>query len=118
MTPELWAQLVGGISFFIFLSGTLWGIWWRIEGKVDKAKSEASSVAASANALASLTRQELADLRLHTAETYVTKAGMQEQTGQIMRAIEGVGNRIDSMNERLDRAFEHSVSAPPRRRTA
>lgn len=114
MTPELWAQLVGGIGFFILVSGTLWGIWWRIEGKVDKAKAEASAVASAANALAALTRQELADHRLHTAETYVTKAGMQEQTSQILRSIEGVGNRIDGLNERLDRLYE----AQPRGRAA
>jgi hypothetical protein len=107
MTSELWAQLVGGIGFFILVSCTLWGIWWRIEGKVDKAKTEASGMAAAANALATLTRQELADHKLHTAETYVTKAGMQEQTAQIMRAIEGVGNRIDSLGERLDRMYEN-----------
>ena len=106
MTAELWAQLVGGIGFFILVSGTLWGIWWRIEGRVEKAKTEASGMASAANALATLTRQELADHKLHTAETYVTKAGMQEQTAQIMRAIEGVGNRIDSLGERLDRLYE------------
>ena len=106
MTSELWAQLVGGIGFFILVSGTLWGIWWRIEGRVEKAKTEASGMASAANALATLTRQELADHKLHTAETYVTKAGMQEQTAQIMRAIEGVGNRIDSLGERLDRLYE------------
>ncbi|MCR6503069.1 hypothetical protein MUO32_29045 [Shinella sp. CPCC 101442] len=111
MTVELWAQLVGGIGFFILVSGTLWGIWWRIEGKVDKAKAEASGAALAANALASLTRQELADHRLHTAETYVTKAGMQEQTAQIMRAIEGVGNRIDGLGERLDRLYEPRPAA-------
>src|SRR5262249_15620894 len=54
-----------------------------------------------------------ADLRLSRsgAETYVTKAGMQEQTTQIMKAIEGVGNRIDKLHERLDRAFESKPRA-------
>lgn len=114
MTAELWAQLVGGIGFFILVSGTLWGIWWRIEGKVDKAKAEAATVASSASALAALARQELAEHRLHCAEVFATKQGMQEQTGQIMRAIESVGNRIDGLNERLDRMYEN----PPARRAA
>ncbi|MCD1264090.1 hypothetical protein B5M44_04020 [Shinella sumterensis] len=100
------SEIMAVVGFFVMLSGTLWGIWWRIEGKVEKAKTEAAGVAASANALALLTRQELADHKLHTAETYVTKAGMQEQTAQIMRAIEGVGNRIDGLGERLDRLYE------------
>lgn len=106
-------EIMAVVGFFVMLSGALWGIWWKIDGKVEKAKTEASSVATAANALASLTRQELADHRLHTAETYVTKAGMQEQTSQIMRAIEGVGNRIDGLGERLDRLYE----APTRGRT-
>lgn len=36
----------------------------------------------------------------------MTKAGMQEQTAQIMSAIEGVGSRIDSLGEQLDRFYE------------
>ena len=110
MSAELWAQLVGGVGFFVMVSGTLWGIWWRIEGGVEKAKTEVAAVAASANALATLTRQELADHKLHVSETYVTKAGMLEQTSQILRSIEGVGNRIDGLHERLDRMYEN----PPR----
>lgn len=106
MTAELWAQLVGGVGFFILVSGTLWGIWWRIEGRVDKAKSEVATVASAAAAQAALARQELADHKLHAAETFATKQGMQEQTTQIMRAIEGVGNRIDGVHERLDRMYE------------
>jgi hypothetical protein len=99
------------------VSGTLWGIWWRVEGKIDKAEIEASTSTAAANALALLTRQELADHKLHVSEMQATKAAMQEQTSQLLRAIEGDGNRIDGMNERLDRAFEHTAAAPPRRRT-
>ncbi|WP_105403426.1 hypothetical protein [Neorhizobium sp. T7_12] len=108
-------ELMYVVGFFVMLSGALWGIWWRVEGKVEKAKTEASLLASAANALASLTRQELAEHKLHTAETYVTKAGMQEQTTQIMRAIEGVGNRIDGVHERLDRLYENQ---PQRRARA
>ena len=37
-----------------------------------------------------------------------------EQTAQLLRAIEGVGNRIDGLHERLDRLYENP---PPRRTT-
>ena len=103
-------EIMAVVGFFVMISGTLWGIWWRIEGRVEKAKAEASGTAAAANALATLTRQELADHKLHVSETYVTKAGMLEQTSQILRSIEGVGNRIDGLHERLDRMYEN----PPR----
>lgn len=95
MTSELWAQLVGGIGFFIIVSGTLWGIWWRIEGKVEGAEDKAGAVGA-----------ELAAYRTHVAETYVTKAGLSEQTSQIMKAIDSVGAKIDRTNERLDNLMQ------------
>ena len=99
-------QLMAVIGFFIMLAGSGAAVWWRIDGQINRAKAEASIVASAAQALATLTRHELAEHRLHVSETYATKQGMQEQTTQILRSIEGVGHRIDGMNERLDRAFE------------
>lgn len=90
------AELVG---FLIMVFGAVSGVWWRIEGKVKVAEDKADKVAA-----------DLAAQKLHTSEVYATKAGMQEQTAQIMRAIEGVGNRIDGVHERLDRVFEQRTT--------
>lgn len=86
-------------GFFLTVSGAGWAIWWRIETKVGTASAKADKAV-----------EELAAHKLHVAETYATKAGMQEQTTQIMRAIESVGNRIDGLNERLDRAFEQRTT--------
>lgn len=105
------------VLFFVGLSGALWGIWWRIEGKVDRAKDEALKRAEAAQQRADAIAMDLAAHRLHSAEVFATKQGMQEQTAQLLRAIEGVGNRIDGMNERLDRAFEHPHVPAPRRRS-
>lgn len=105
-------EIMAVVGFFVMLSATLWGIWWRIEGKVKEAKDSAQATASAAQALAALARDELASHKLHAAETFATKAGMQEQTAQIMRAIESVGNRLDGVHERLDRLYEH----PPTRR--
>lgn len=101
------------VGFFVMLSGVLWGIWWRIEGKVKEARTEAMGTASSAQALASLAREELAAHRLHTAETYITKAGMRETTEQIMEAIHGVKAAVDHMTVRVDRIVE----GQPRRTT-
>ena len=107
------AEIMAVVGFFVMLSGVLWGIWWRIEGKVKEAKAEASAVASAAQALASLAREELANHKLHVAEHFATKAGLQEQTGQLLRAIESVGTRINGVHERLDRLYEN----PPRQTT-
>ena len=93
-----WLPYIGPL---VGLAGLILTIWWKVEGKIDRAK-EAADKASS----------DLAAHKLHAAETFATKAGMQEQTAQIMRAIEGVGNRIDGVHERLDRLYE----SPPARR--
>ena len=107
-------EIMAVVGFFVMLSGTLWGIWWRIEGKVKEGKDSANATASAAQALAALARDEIADFKLKSAETYATKAGMEAQTAQIMRAIESVGNRLDGVHERLDRLYEN----PPTRRAA
>lgn len=109
MTAELWAQLVGGVGFFILVSGTLWGIWWRIEGRVDKAKTEVATVASAAAAQAALARQELAEHRLHVAEVYVSKQGLREARDEIMEAIHGVKTAVDHMTVRVDRIVENQA---------
>lgn len=87
MTPEQMVYLV------LAVAGAVGGAYWRF-----------SSLVADI-------RKELSDHKLHTAEVYATKAGMQEQTAQLLRAIESIGSRIDSMSERLDRVFEAKPAA-------
>lgn len=93
------AEIMAAVSFFVGLLGFVAGIWWRIEGKVKVAEDKAGKVA-----------EDLAAHKLHTSEHYATKAGLQEQTAQLLRAIEGVGNRIDGVHERLDRVFEQRTT--------
>lgn len=100
------AEIAGAILFFLTVSGALWGIWWRIEGRLKDVKTETATILAAANAKAELALMQLQEHRVHSAENFATKAGMQEQTNSLLRAIEGIGSRIETINERLDRAFE------------
>jgi hypothetical protein len=108
VTYEELFKLVG---FVLVLIGAAAGAWWRIDTRVSQAESRGSTKADAAMALASMTQAQLSEHKLHVAETYATKAGMQEQTAQIMRAIEGVVGRIDGVHERLDRVFEQRSPA-------
>ncbi|MGC0054510.1 hypothetical protein ACNSPG_15855 [Brucella pituitosa] len=77
-------EIMGVVGFIVMLFGAIGGFWYRLNGSIDK------------------NRADLAAHKLHVAETYVTKAGMSEQTAQIMKAIDGVGSKIDRTNDRLD----------------
>ncbi|NKJ03155.1 hypothetical protein [Rhizobium sp. SG741] len=84
------------VGFFIMVAGSGWGIWWKIDAKVEKVKTETTVL-----------REDLAEHKLHTAEKYITKEGLRETTEQIMGAIGGVKTAIDNMTLRVDRVVEN-----------
>lgn len=85
------AVVVFGLTIFGAVSAGFWRMWSLIQ---------------DARSPGEIAQRDLAAYKTHAAETFATKAGMQEQTAQLLRAIEGVGNRIDGLHERLDRVFE------------
>jgi len=100
------AEIMAVVGFIVMLMGFLFGLWKYVESQIAKAETRNAAKADAATALASLTRQELSDYKLRAAETFATKAGMQEQTSQIMRAIESVAHRIDGLTERIDNLMQ------------
>ncbi|WP_267550412.1 hypothetical protein [Rhizobium rhizogenes] len=110
-TYEVLTYLILGIIGAQTLS---FAAFWKIWSLIDKVKTDAMDEAEKLDQELSDMKAAHADFRTHIAETYVTKAGMQEQTGQLLRAIESVGKRIDGLNDRLDRLYD---SPAPGRRT-
>lgn len=103
----------GDITTIAGIVAGAFAIWWRIENRADKAKKaayykvdQANTAISAASATAALAREELAEYKTHVAETYVTKAGMQEQTSQIISAINAVKSDVNGLNERIDRILE------------
>ncbi|HEU4986849.1 MAG TPA: hypothetical protein VFT89_07270 [Rhizobiaceae bacterium] len=90
-------------------------IWWRIEARVNEARREAGLKADAAATLAQLIERQLAEHKLHVAETYITKAGLRESTEQLVTGMNGILERVDRLNERLDRVIESRETAKPRR---
>ncbi|WP_271025270.1 hypothetical protein [Rhizobium sp. RCAM05973] len=95
------------VSFFLFLAGVGWGIWWKIDAKVEKVKTEAAEKIEEQRVATQEVRQDLAEHKLHTAEKYITKEGLSDTTEQIMGAISGVKTAIDNMTLRVDRVVEN-----------
>ncbi|WP_457578973.1 hypothetical protein [Ensifer adhaerens] len=92
-----WLSYIGP---FVGLAGLILTIWWKVEGKISAQGDKAEKAIT-----------DLAAYKLHVSETFATKAGLQEQTAQLLRAIEGVGNRIEGLTERMDRVFEQRSSS-------
>ncbi len=79
---NLW-MVAGGIVTIIV---TAFAVWKFFRAEVEKVETKVAA-----------TSKELADYKTHVAETYISKAGHRETTDQILRAIEGLGGRIDSL---------------------
>ncbi len=105
------------VAFMILVIGVITGAWWRVESAVKAAKQESNAIAQLAATKTDILADNLASLRLHVAETYVSKSGLREQTEQIMGAIKDVAGSLAHLNERIDRVIENGPVAAPRRKT-
>ncbi|WP_246755155.1 MULTISPECIES: hypothetical protein [Rhizobium] len=94
VTWETLSWLVGAISLVV---GVCFGIWWKLDAKIRAVEKEAADETDAV-------RKELADTKIHMAEHYISKAGHRETTDQILRAIEGLGGRIDSLFQSIPAA--------------
>lgn len=99
-------ELMTVVGFGVMLLGAIWGVWWKIDGAIQRAKSDALQAAQLASAKTDVLASSLAEHRLHVAEVYVSKQGLREQTEQIMAAIKGVSDTLAHVTERLDRVIE------------
>jgi methyl-accepting chemotaxis protein len=103
--------------FFLALSGSGWTIWWKIDGKVEKVKTEAAEKIEELRTELQESKEELAAHKLHTAERYVAKDSLKETTEQIMGAINGVKAAVENMTLRVDRIVENQ-NKPTRSRSS
>ncbi|WP_414123965.1 hypothetical protein [Rhizobium sp. BR 317] len=97
------------VGFFLMLAGSGWGIWWKIYAQVEKVRTDTLKEIDALREADQEMRDELAEHKLHTAETYITKQGLRETTDQIMGAISGVKTAIDNMTLRVDRVVENQA---------
>jgi methyl-accepting chemotaxis protein len=103
--------------FFLAVSGAGWGVWWKIDGKVEKVKTEATEKIDELRADLQESKEDLAAHKLYTAERYVAKDSLKETTEQIMGAISGVKTAVENMTLRVDRIVENQ-NKPARSRSS
>jgi len=114
MTGNVTWEMVIALTIIV---GAVAGVWWRIEGRIDKAVSavaeDANTRTQAAHAAAALAASQLADFRLEAARTYVSKGDVQQVRDEILGAVDGLKVSLDRMNERLDRVVENAAKRQP-----
>lgn len=106
-----------GVLFVLTILGAVAGVWWRIEGRIDKAmekvSDEANTRANAAHSTAALVQSQLAEFKLEAARSYVSKDDVQQVRDEILGAVGGVHKSLDRINERLDRVVENAAKRQP-----
>lgn len=93
------------ITFFFVVFGALAGLWWRVEARIESAKTRAELVA-----------KELAVYQRHVAETYVTKDGLREQISQVMSGISDLKQSVGHVANRVDSLVDQQTQPTRRNR--
>lgn len=96
-------EIMGVVLFILAIIAAVAAFWWRVEGKVKIAEDKAETALG-----------KVADLRLHVAETYITKAGLRDVKDEIMEALHGVKGSIDHLGGRIDTMYAQSSTPRPR----
>ena len=93
------AEIALAISVFLGLTGAVTAGFWRMWALIKEAGAEGRTAS-----------NDLADYKLHVAETYATKHSVNEGLAGVQRAIGEFGERLDkrfdTMTDRLDRVIE------------
>lgn len=97
---------LGLVAFFITSLGAIAGVWWRIEGRLDKTRDACKAEADAAAALATLAGQRLNDHQLYCSQTYIQKSDIKEFRDELMGRLGDVGSKVDHLNDRMDRVIE------------
>lgn len=101
------------VAAFLVVLGALSGAWWRIETRIEAARRDAATAVAAASAQAHIAQQQLAEFRIHVAETYASKGGVREGYDRLAAAVQHVAEEITRLHERMDRIIESREGRRP-----
>jgi hypothetical protein len=101
----------GDILLWLAVIAAIAGAWWRVEGLVRASKAEMVTALAASEGKASLAIQQVAELRVHVAETYASKGGIKEMSERLEQGNKRLFEEMHRLNERMDRIIDER---PPR----
>lgn len=84
-------------GFLVTLAAFAFGVWRYVEGKVERAKSDALLAIKAVEIKSDRAERDLAAYQTHAAETFATKAGLTESLGRVHDALDRLTDRIDAL---------------------
>ena len=91
-----WEQLVG----FVAIIAAIFGLWWRIEGRIERMISPINQTLSVVQAEIRLTDKELSKFKIHVAENYAKHDDVTGMKDEIVGRLNDLSGRIDKAIDR------------------
>jgi hypothetical protein len=93
----------GDILLWLAVIAAIAGAWWRVEALVKASKADMVVALAAAEGKGSVAIQQVAELRVHIAETYASKGGVREMSDRLEQGNKRIFEEMQRLHERMDR---------------
>ena len=91
-----WEQLLG----FVAIIAAVFGVWWRIEGRIEKIVAPLNQTLAVAHAEIRLLDKQISDFKVHVAEHYAKHDDVTGMKDEIVGRLNDLSGRIDKAIDR------------------
>jgi hypothetical protein len=90
------------------------GVWWRVESKIDKVRTDADTAAKSVSEKARATEKELAEFKLKVAEEYASWETVKSIEDRLTERMDGIAEQVMKMPDAVvDRIMKYlSIKQP------
>jgi hypothetical protein len=97
-------QLVGP---FLAIAGFISGVWWKVEGRIEKVRTDAATAVAVASEKAHDNERELASFKLKVAEEYASWETVKAIEARLTERMDNLADNVMKMPEVIvDRIFK------------
>jgi hypothetical protein len=95
---------------FIAAAGLVLTVWWRVDGKIDRARLEAEAAAKGAVEKAHETEKALAEFKLKVAEEYASWETVRSIETRLTERMDGLAEQVMKMPDAIvDRIMKYLI---------
>jgi hypothetical protein len=106
-------SVIGYVGPLCMAATLILGVWYRVEGKIDKAKAAADEAAASAAEKAHDVEKQLSDFKLKVAEEYASWDTVRAIEARLTERMDNLADTVSKMPDAvLDRITKYLTLKP------
>lgn len=106
-------SMIGYVGPLCMAATLILGVWYRVEGKIEKAKSVADQAVASASEKAHDVEKQLSDFKLKVAEEYASWDTVRSIEARLTERMDNLADTVSKLPDAvLDRITKYLTLKP------